>query len=257
MSDALRAGTTGQDGGDDALSGALTGTPVAADGNAGGADVEQMQAELERLRRIQEQALAEKATQERLRAENELLKSQLSTPPTGYGNGYANPQQQQAIRMQERMLQLQAQAAADPGSDAAIVLALYGQNMNLAQQVNTLQGLISVPHDKQAEVLRIQNEARQRGELISPATAERLYEAERLTAQAGQLSTKEREQRAIEEARARGVVATRTAAVPASEAGPRRITSAEFSRQWDAMSPAQRTEFNRLMNAGQIVVLVE
>ena len=243
VSDSL-AGTTGQDGGEQ------PGTPVSADGNESQVDVAAIIAENEKLRAAQAQALAEKSNLERLKRENEELRSRTATPPMGYGTGGLDPQAQSQAAFNKRMNELAAAAAADPGSDAAIVMAMYAGNMQLAQELKRTQQLISVPFDEQAEVQRIQREMASQGENISAATAKRLLEAERLASGQSAVKAKENELRRVEEAKSRNVVATRTAPVTASEAGPVKMTYAEFGAKYDSASPAVKLEMTRKMNAG-------
>lgn len=255
MSDAL-SGTMGQDGGD--LAGTPgAGTPDLTGANAGDPSVAELQAEVERLRRAHEQSLAEKTTLEATKRENEALKARLSAPPTGAGAGGPDPRLAQAAFL-GRLQQHQAAAAADPGSDSALVVGLYEQNQYLARQLNNLGGLISVPADRQSQVRDLQNEyAQQRGEQISAATAQEILEGRRLREQAEKVAAASREQEAAEDARKRGVVGTRTVGVSRSEVEGKTMTMADFENKTSGMTPAQVRAFDRELATKGIIVSLD
>jgi DNA repair exonuclease SbcCD ATPase subunit len=249
MSDALQGGTTPPDGGEQ------PGTPEGAGANASEPTLEALQAEVERLRAVQNQSLAEKSTLERYKRENEELRGRLSTtPPTGYGPpagldpGYV---QQQALR--KRMAELES-AAAQGEPDSQLFVGLFRHNQQMQRQLQDLTGLLSTPQEDAERVMQIQREYAQEGEAISTRTAKKLLEAEKLAAKSKTVQQRDDELRRAEEARSRGVVSTTTVGVPAAALEGKRMSFDEFNRRTANMSPAQMREFDRdLVDKGVVV----
>ena len=248
MSDALRGGTTGQDD-RDAGGSPTTGTLAPAGADAGQTSVEaELRAENARLKEAHEKALAEKTTLEATKRENEALKARLSAPPTGAGAGGPDPR---LVRLQQHAMAAQA----DPGSDSALVVGLYSENQALARQINELRGLISVPADQQAQVRDLQQEYFNRGENISAETARRILKAEKLEAEATKVSATAREQEALEDAKRRSVVATRTVGVSRAEVEGKTMTMADYEAKTAGMTGSEAREYAAKLAASGTVVL--
>jgi len=253
MSDALTSGTTQADD-RDAAGTQTTGTLSGAGADAGEGSVEALRAENQRLKEAHEKALAEKTTLEATKRENEALRARLSAPPTGAGAVGPDPRLAQAAFL-GRMQQHAAAAAADPGSDSALVVGLYEQNQYLARQIQNIGGLISVPVDEQQQVRDLQSQYAQQGEQISAATARRILKADRLEAQQADLAAKAKEQEAAEDARKRGVVATRTVGVSRSEIEGKTMTMADFEQKTANMTPSQMRDFDRKLATDGVQVV--
>jgi hypothetical protein len=253
MSDALRTtGTTGEDGGE------LTGTPTLAGGNAAEPTQDELRAEVERLRAAQAQSLAEKETLEATKRENEALRARLSsTPPTGYGAPAGpDPRAEQQRALSARIMQLESAAAAgDP--DAQLVVGLWHDRNATRAEVQTLRQLIATPQEDQQRVLEIQQQMASQGEYVTPATAKKLLDLERLSAKSGSVQQRDAELRAVEDARSRGVVATRPIGVPASAIEGKTMTMSQFEARTANMTPAQMRAFDRELESKGIVVALE
>lgn len=256
MSNALTSGTTDQDG-RDAAGTQTTGTPGAAGADAGEGSMEALRAENARLRDAQDKALAEKSTLEATKRENEALRARLSAPPTGAGAVGTDPRLVQQQAFMGRLQQHAAAAAADPGSDSALVVGLYAQNQELARRLENLGGLISVPADEQAKVRDLQNQYAQQGETISAATARRILKADQLEASQSTVEAKAKEQEAAEEARRNGVVATRTVGATRSDVIGKTMTMADWEGRIANMTPAELRAFDRKLEENGTRVLPE
>lgn len=239
------AGTPGQDGGDAANESQTTGTPVSEDGNASGLGADE-RAELESLRALKAQALAEKSHLEQLKREAESRASQ--SPPAAMAgqDPYAEPNMRYLVGLAAR---------ASDGDEAAIfqLTQIQRQQNELAALRREVQ-LSQVPEDLRADVQNEMALAYQRGESISPQTAVRIIQASRLSAQQSEMAKRQEEQKRLEEARARGVTSTRTVGVPAGEATPSRMTFSEFGEKWDKASPEEQARLMATMNSGKLVL---
>jgi hypothetical protein len=257
MSDAMRAGTTAADDRDGTQ--VQTGTPQDADGNAGGADVEALRSENERLKAAHAQALAEKNTQEALRREVEELRARVASPPNAGAAGVQDPRVGLQAIMANRIQQHMAAAMSDPANaqDSALVVGLWQQNQQLAQQIAEVRAMQAVPIEEQEKVLNLQREYAQRGESISPGTARKLLGIEKSGTSAQETKQRDAEQARLDEERAANRVATRTVGVGAGDVPQKTMKMSEYVRRTDAMTPKEAREFDRKLSEAGTQVLPE
>lgn len=249
MSDALRGGTT--DAADrDGLDEGQTGTTADAGANAEQALAE-AQAEIERLRGIQAQALAEKATQENLRREVEELRSRLSTPPNGGGAAVQDPRVGLPAIMQSRLRQHEAAFMADPANaqDSALIVGLARMLEQQVYETREMGSFMSIPAEEHEKVKALQREYAANGESISPKTARKLLGLDTPKAQA--------KPQTDADPPPRNVVATRTVGVSASELPQKTMTLGEFERRTANMTPAEVREFDASLARNGTQVLPE
>jgi hypothetical protein len=218
-----------------------------AEGVEGAASAEE-RAELEALRRQKGQWLAEKSGYETAKQELERLRAS-SPPPMDAAAAQANTLMQR-LAAKEQELQYRAQVLND--DEALLQLALLHQGRQQQQELAYRTQMLEVEKEVRADVERMMHEAQMRGEYISAQTAKRLVQLERLAAKSSDLENKERELTAAQEARARGVVATRTVGVPRSELNKSQMTSEEFGREWDRLDADGRRKLNAALNSGRV-----
>ena len=232
MADDLTAGTTAPAAADPAVPG--TTAQSAADGKTGAepSGTPDLAAERDELQRKYDELLRMKGNYEGWERERSELLAQLRPSTT-------EPGAEEVARIQRTVATLQ-QRAFQENDDVAYTLlqmmtAMQQQPVKLREEME----LREVPKDERSEVQRVQREAwEQRGERITPATAKRLLEADRLSQQAEALRKREDEIRRTEDARARGVVQTRTVPVPSNDVPS--MTFSEFRRAYAEASPEQR-----------------
>lgn len=217
MADDPTAGTTTPAAADPAATPGTTAEAV-ADGKTGAEAAETPEQKIARLeadkaetQRKFDELLRNKSNYEGWERERDALLARLQPPMPDGG------QSDVAARLQEAQLVLQQEAAAGDSKALAMLVmmgALQQQPAMLRQEFE----LREVPGDDRKEVERIQRESwEQRQERITPGTARKLLDAERLQKQAADVKRREDELRRTEEARKQGVVATRPVGVPASE----------------------------------------
>lgn len=204
--------------------------------------------ELEQLRRQKGQWLAEKTGYETAKQELERLRAS-SPPPMDAANAQASALMQR-LAAKEQELQYRAQVLND--DDALLQLAMLHQNRQQQQELAYRTQMLEVERDIRQDVERVMYEARMRGEYISAHTAQRMVQLERQAAAATQVEQRERELKAADEARSRGVVSTRTVGVPRSEISKTQMTSEEFGREWDRLDPEGRRKLNAALNSGRV-----
>lgn len=197
MADEQTAGTV--DGGNVEVT---PGTPT--DGNA---DVDALRQEVIRLRQVQQQALAEKQNLERLKQENDALRSQASragaiTPPMV-------PADPMALRMRQA-LEEKRFLAAQGDADAMLQLGLLEQQQRLNAENQQLRQMLSIPDTERADVERLVHEHG-----VAPSTARLILRGMRAEEAEKKISAEDMAVRKTEE---RQRVATTVAPVAASEA---------------------------------------
>ena len=204
--------------------------------------------EVEQLRRQKGQWLAEKTGYETAKQELERLRAS-SPPPMDAANAQASALMQR-LAAKEQELQYRAQVLND--DDALMQLAMLHQSRQQQQELAYRTQMLEVEREVRQDVERLMYEARMRGEVISAATAQRMVQLERLAQKAQTIEGKERELTAAQEAKARGVVATRTVGVPRSEVTKTEMTSGEFSKEWDRLDGEGRRKLNAALNSGKV-----
>lgn len=218
-----------------------------AEGVEGAVSAEERE-ELEQLRRQKGQWLAEKTGYETTKQELERLRAS-SPPPMDAANAQASALMQR-LAAKEQELQYRAQVLND--DDALMQLAMLHQSRQQQQELAYRTQMLEVEREVRQDVERLMYEARMRGEYISAQTAQRMVQLERLASKAQALDNKERELTAANEAKARGVVATRTVGVPRSEVMKTELTSAEFGKEWDRLDAEGRRKLNAALNSGKV-----
>jgi hypothetical protein len=156
----------------------------------------------------------------------------------------------QRLAAKEQELQYRAQVLND--DDALLQLAMLHQSRQQQQELAYRTQMLEVEREVRQDVEKLMYEARMRGEVISAGTAQRMVQLERLAAKAQAIEGKERELTAAQEAKARGVVATRTVGVPRSEVTKTEMTSGEFSKEWDRLDGEGRRKLNAALNSGKV-----
>lgn len=222
------------------------GNAEGVEGAAGLSEVDRE--ELDNLRRQKGQWLAEKTGYETAKQELERLRAS-SPPPMDAAAAQASALMQR-LAAKEQELQYRAQVLND--DDALLQLAMLHQNRQQQQELAYRTQMLEVDRDIRNDVERVMYEARMRGEVISAHTAQRMIQLERQAMAASNLGEKERELKAAEEARARGVVSTRTVGVPRSEIQKSQMTSEEFGREWDRLDSEGRRKLNAALNSGRV-----
>lgn len=222
-----------------------------AQGQEQGGLTQDERAELEALRRQKGQALAEKSGYEAAKQELERLRG-AGTPPMD-PSAATNAQAAALVaRLSAKEQELTYRATVLNDDDALIQLATLAQLRQTQQALEYRTQMLEVERDDRGEVERVMREAGQRGEQLSTATARELVQLRRLKEKSADLTTKEQEIAAAQDARARGVVATRQVGVPRSEVTKSTMTSEEFAREWDRLDDAGRDKLNRAINSRQV-----
>lgn len=168
-----------------------------------------------------------------------------STPATATPNE-AEALLQQAI--QEKVYR--ATVLKDP--EAAFDLAVINQNNIIMQQMNADRAMAQVDQTRRSDVERVIQEARQRGEYITPKTAEMLLERQQLVSQRDAITRQQEELRQRQEAAGNGVVGTRPIGLP-PVSGNDTMGQAAWSEAWDkAQSEAERDRLYAIYTRGGV-----
>lgn len=159
-----------------------------------------------------------------------------------------------AALMAEGMQELQYRAFVLKENAAMLQLAQLQALSNMQQEIQQTRALAGISQQDQPEVQRIMHEARQRGEYLSPTTAQMVLERNRLTSQQADLTRQSEALRQRQEAAERGVVATRPVGIPAPQPGAAEMTIDQWNSAWDSGNEQQRDELFRRMSAGKLTV---
>lgn len=226
---------------------AASGTPAASPdgGNAAGISAEE-RAELESLRTLKGQALAEKETLERTKQENEWLRQQMeqasraSTPPTGY-----DPALQQQARIAQAYQNLSER---DPEAAELIAATARTTQEQFARQQaeqRFYRELGAVAPADQAEVERIA-----KAENLWPSIAQDRLKARRYDQTREELAAQSRKLQEHEDKLKRGVVQTTASPAPPAPNNSNQMTRSEFARlaraagQGDHQAKARMDEYD-------------
>lgn len=184
-------------------------------------------------RRKFETLLGEKSSWERDRQELERLRDETNQLRGGYNHATDTDAGNPRLKAWNDGIRMWQDAAAKGDPSAQVFLEALGMLNTIPREFSTRLALTEIPGDERKDVERIMEERRQRGEVISPATAREIRAAAKLADREAALAAREAAVKRFEQDRENGVVVTNRVPAPPRSPGNGTMTFSEYGRAMD------------------------